>query len=102
MPHLFTYEEWKADLKATKLEDQPAFIVRSLRKKKNLHIFGRYFFPHLIKGSEDVPECHIDLTLEIGKRKNGAIIFPRGFAKTTWEKIDTVHDCVYGLEDVIL
>lgn len=102
MPHIFTYEEWKADLKATKVDQQPAFIIRTLKAKKNLHIFGRYFFPHLIKGHEEVPECHIDLTMEIGKRKNGAVIFPRGFAKTTWEKIDTVHDCVYALEDVIL
>lgn len=67
-----------------------------------LHIFGRYFFPHIIRGNDSVPDCHIDLTLEMGRRENGAIIFPRGFAKSTWIKLDTLHDIVYALEPVIV
>lgn len=74
----------------------------TLKRKNNLHIFGRYFFPHIIIGNEDVPQCHLDLIEELSKRSDSAIIFPRNHAKTTWEKIDTLHDIVYGLETVIL
>lgn len=35
-------------------------------------------------------------------RTDSAIIFPRGFGKSTWEKIDTIHDIVYRHEPVIL
>lgn len=100
--NIITYAEWLADLEAIEPSQQQGFIFRSLKKKRNLHIFGRYCFPHIIKGADEVPECHIDLTCELGKRKDGAIIFPRGFAKSTWEKIDTIHDIVYHIEDVIL
>lgn len=65
-----------------------------------LHIFGRYFFPHIIKSS--VPICHIELINELTSINDSAIIFPRGFAKSTWVKLDTLHDIVYGLEPVIL
>lgn len=56
----------------------------------------------MIKGTDDVPECHRSLIAEIANRHDSAIIFPRGFAKSTWIKIDTIHDIVYGLEPVIL
>ena len=79
-----------------------AFIRAALRDKKMLHVFGRYFFPKIIQGFEDVPECHIDLTDEISRRADSAVIFPRGHSKSTWEKIDTLHDIVYGIEPVIL
>ena len=78
------------------------WVRESLRSKDRLHIFGQYFFPHIIKGLNEVPECHIDLIREMTKRVNSAIIFPRGFAKSTWEKIDCIHDIVYELEPVIL
>lgn len=74
----------------------------TLKNKKNLDIFGRYFFPHLIQGTDPVPECHLSLIEEMTKRTNSAIIFPRNHAKSTWEKIDTIHDVVYALEPVIL
>jgi predicted phage terminase large subunit-like protein len=38
----------------------------------------------------------------ISSPDDGSAIFPRGFAKSTWVKIDTIHDIVYGLEPVIL
>jgi len=44
----------------------------------------------------------LSLIEEISKRNDSTIIFPRGFGKTTWEKIDTIHDIVYGIEPVIL
>ena len=73
-----------------------------MREKKFLHIFGRYFFPHIITGDFATPECHLTLIREMTRREDSAIIFPRGFAKSTWEKIDTLHDIVYQLESVIL
>ncbi len=67
-----------------------------------LHIFGKYFFPHIIKGKEEVPELHLQLIAFLSSPDDGAGVYPRGFAKTTWEKIDTLHDIVYALEPVIL
>lgn len=96
------YEQWCEDLRTLPRKDQTFFIKETLKDKEMLPVFGRFFFPRIIGGKEPVPECHIDLANEISKRKNGAIIFPRGFAKTTWEKIDTIHDIVYALEPVVL
>lgn len=67
-----------------------------------LHVFGRFFFPHIITGEYDTPEAHLDLIEFLTSPETGAAIFPRGFAKSTWEKIDTIHDIVYALEPVIL
>lgn len=78
---IIDWSEWEDDLQACEPILRPAFIINSLRNKKNLHIFGRYFFPHIIKGYDPVPECHIDLTCELGRRGDGGIIFPRGYAK---------------------
>lgn len=97
------YQLWLKQVQS--IEDQEArsaFVWRTCRSKKNLDLFGKFFFPHIIQGSEEVPECHIDLILEIAKPKDSAIIFPRGFAKSTWIKIDILHDIVYGLEPLIL
>ena len=96
------YNQWVSDIEAVEEEQRIALIRFSLRKKENLHIFGKYFFPHIIEGLEDVPECHIDLIRELSTPNDSGIIFPRGFAKSTWEKIDTIHDIVYQLEPVIL
>ena len=74
----------------------------TLRSKRNLHIFGRYFFPKWIEGNDDVPSCHIDLLGELAWRSNGAVIFPRNHAKSTWIAIDTIHDIVYQTEPVII
>ena len=95
-----TYEEWIEDLDA--VPDKKEFIKRSLEKKEHLHIFGRYFFPDTIKGNKPVPEIHIDLLREISKDDHSAAIIPRSFAKSTWMKIDLIHDIVYNKEPVIL
>lgn len=97
-----TYSEWLGSLATIPESERRAFIVETLRPKYMLPIFGRFFFPHIIKGDYETPEAHKDLIREISTRQNSAIIFPRGFAKTTWEKIDTIHDIVYGIEPVIL
>lgn len=97
-----SYEEWASALAQVPVSEQAGWIYESLRSKKRLHIFGRYFFPHWIEGSDEVPECHINLIDELTYPGDGAVIFPRGFSKSTWEKIDTIHDVVYSLEPVIL
>lgn len=56
----------------------------------------------MIEGDQDVPECHLDLLWELAKPTSGAIIFPRGHAKSTWAAIDMIHDLVYGLEPLML
>ena len=67
-----------------------------------LHIFGRYFFPDAIRGEYDTPEAHLDLIRALASPESSGIIFPRGFAKSTWERIDTLHDVVYGLEPLVV
>jgi len=97
-----TYEEWANALAQVPVSEQAEWIKQSLAPKSRLHIFGRYFFPHWIEGNAEVPECHIELIDELTYPGDGAAIFPRGFSKSTWEKIDTLHDVVYELEPVIL
>lgn len=96
-------KEWLIDLYS--IEEGPKrdrFIYESLKPKEMEHIFGKYFFPHIIRGNDETPDCHLDLIAELSSPEDSAVIFPRGFAKSTWEKIDTIHDIVYKLEDVIL
>lgn len=104
MPPLLEHEKkaelWFKTLKEIPEEEQKAWIIKTLRPKSMLHIFGRYFFQHIIRGR--TPYCHIELIREMARPEDSAIIFPRGFAKSTWEKIDTLHDIVYALEPVIL
>jgi len=99
---MVTYEEWIKDLNAFEGKEQNVWARESLRDKENLHIFGKFFFSHIVKGDYEVPECHKDLIKAIATREDGAIVFPRGFAKSTWIKLDTIHDIVYKLEPVIL
>lgn len=99
---VITYEEWCNDLQAIPKHEQRKWITDSLRSKKMLHVFGKYFFHHIIKGTYETPEAHKSLIAELSSPNHGAIIFPRGFAKTSWEKIDTLHDIVYALEPVVL
>lgn len=66
-----------------------------------LHVFGRFFFPRLIE-SDDCPEFHMELLRHLTSPDSEAIIEPRGFSKTTWEKIDTLHDVVYALEPIVM
>ncbi len=101
---MFTYAEWDKDLQESirKKEDTIKFVRDSLRPKEMLHIFGRFFFPQIIQGEYEAPEAHLDLIRELSADKDSGIIFPRGHAKSTWEKIDTLHDIVYAIEPVIL
>lgn len=82
-------------------EEKLFWIKETLRDKEMLHIFTLYFFPSFVP-DPNVPEAHIELIDEITSPVDGAVIFPRGFAKSTWIKADTLHDIVYGLEEVIL
>lgn len=100
MPKL--YKEFLRELVKVPEKERNAFLRAYFRPKKHLHIFGRYFFRHIIKGNYETPEAHISLIQEITKDGDSAIIFPRGFAKSTWIKIDTIHDIVYNLEPVML
>lgn len=97
-----TFRQWITALQLVPEKEQKLWIKDTLRDKRNLHIFGKFFFPHIIKGDEEVPQCHLDLIEELSNPKDSAIIFPRAHAKSTWEKIDTIHDVVYALEPVIL
>ena len=98
-----TYKEWLEDLHTLETEPEKIdFIKLTLKHKKRTHWFGRFIFPHIIQGNNDVPDCHIELIEALNERKDSAIVYPRGHAKSTWEKIDTLHDIVYGLEPVIL
>lgn len=102
MNDFLSYDDWADDLSLVPEDEQGDWIKDTLKHKKHLHIFGRYFFPNIIRGQNEVPDAHIDLIAEINKPKDSGIIFPRGFAKSTWTKIDTIHDIVYGLEPTIL
>lgn len=98
-----TYKQfWESYKVFTTHEKKKKFVYDFFKHKKNLHLFGKFFFENIIKGDYETPQCHIDLITEISKPNNSAIIFPRGFAKSTWEKIDTIHDVVYKIEPVIL
>lgn len=99
---MLTFEEWRKIVDDTPDDDVVDFVRENLRDKSMLHIFGRFFFPHIIKGDYETPEAHLDLIAEISKPTDSGIIFPRGFAKSTWEKIDLIHDIVYQLEPVIV
>lgn len=94
------YEDWLADLKATTPEEMPRFIYSSLKDKCMLHIFGRYYFPDIIQG--DAPEFHHEMIDELTSPESSVIIEPRGHAKTTWARLDVIHDIVYGHEPFIL
>lgn len=98
----YKYEEWLKDLEAVPEEEQNDFIRESLREKHMLHIFGRYFFPEEIPEGQETPELHLDIHHELSLPKNSAIIVPRGHAKTTWSRIDIIHDIVYKHDDFIV
>lgn len=101
----WTIREWRKLLNKQKTEKQTqAFIRRTLEPKINLHIFGRFFFPHVIQGEADfeVPDCHLDLIEFLTSPESGAAIFPRNHAKSTWEKIEYLHNIVYALEPVMM
>ena len=96
---------WMETVAKVEDKDLQKEVIRAYLKDKTanplkLAIFGVYFFPHIIKDS--VPDVHLDLIREMTRREDSAIIFPRGHAKSTWEKIDCIHDIMYGLEPVIL
>lgn len=97
---MISFKDFLEDLSKIPKEEQPVFLFEFFKLKSRLHLFGQYFLSHII--STDPETCHIDLLRELSSDDDSAIIFPRGFGKTTWEKIDTIHDIVYALEPVIL
>lgn len=66
----------------------------SLKSKRMRHVFGRFFFPHLIT-EDDLPPFHLQLIDMLSSPRSAAIIVPRGFAKTTWVRICLLHSIVY-------
>lgn len=98
----YTYDEWLDDLEATPKSEQHQFIRESLQEKHMLHIFGRYFFPTEIPEGSDVPEIHHDIIREVSSPSSSAIIVPRGHGKTTWVRIDIIHDIVYKHEGFLV
>jgi hypothetical protein len=97
-----TYDLWRKYLSEVPSVEQAAWIHRTLKSRKHVHIWGRYFFPHWIQGTDEVPDLHVELVDELSKMKDSGIILPRGFAKSTWLKIYILHAIVYKLEDVIV
>jgi len=98
----FTYEDWLADLEQVPASERAEFIRLSLRSKSMLHVFGRYFFPEEIPQGEDLAGVHYDLIRDFSSPKNTVEIVPRGHAKTTWARIDVLHDVVYQHEAFIV
>lgn len=94
----YTYDEWLSDLEALPASEQKGFVYESLREKHMLHIFGRYFFPTEIPEGSDVPDIHHDIIREVSSPESSAVIVPRGHGKTTWVRIDIIHDIVYKHE----
>lgn len=94
------FRDWLDALETIPIHKKQKWIQETLRPKSMLPVFGLYYFPNII--IEDVPQCHVDLIEEISRPGDSGIIFPRGFAKSTWTKIDTLHDIVYALEPVIV
>lgn len=98
---MVTFDQWSAILKKVPHEKKHAFIEQSLEGNDMLHIFGRYFFPHVIKSSELV-DVHVQFCEWMGNDETGAGIMPRGHAKTTWARIKLIHDIVYKKESFIV
>lgn len=96
----YTYEEWLDELVQVPPEQQIAFVRESLRPKHMLHIFGAHFFPEQVK-SVETPDFHIEMHEQLASPKSCAIIEPRGHAKTTWLRVDVIHDIVYEHEPFI-
>lgn len=96
----FTYEEWMNELVQVPKDQQDHFVRESLRPKHMLHIFGAHFFPEQVK-SVDTPEFHVEMHEQLATPDSCAIIEPRGHAKTTWLRIDVIHDIVYEHEPFI-
>jgi predicted phage terminase large subunit-like protein len=82
-------------------EQRKDFIHASLKPKHMVHIFGRYFFPAQIKSAK-YPECHIETLRYLSSPDSCAIIMPRGHAKTTLVRIETIHDIVYHHEELLM
>lgn len=96
------YQRWIDRLSQTPENEKQGYIYETLKFKELLHIFARWFFPRSIKCNNDIADCHKELVAEVARKENSAVVFPRGFGKTTWLKIDTIHDIVYELEPVIV
>lgn len=96
-----TFDQWAADLQQVEPTERVAWIHRTLKSKRMLHVFGRFFFPHIVLSAECAP-FHHELHAELARKEDSAIIEPREHAKTTWLRIDTLHDIVYQIEPFIV
>lgn len=73
--------------------------------RDDIPLFSEYFFPHHVNPNIGVPEFHRTIYDMINDRTKeyGAIIAPRGFAKTTVALlINTLHSIAYGKERCIV
>jgi hypothetical protein len=95
------YLDWVNSLRKVEEIDQANWIYRTLKSKRYLHIFGRFFFPHIILADE-IPDFQIQFNDFLAAPGHGAGIEPRGVGKTTWERIDSLHDICYHLEDIVV
>lgn len=87
---------WAEKIESVDTQWRAHAVVETLRDKKMLPIFGRLFFGDEI--GNEIPELHFQIASHISSPKNEAIIVPRGHGKTTWFRIDLIHDIVYELE----
>ena len=76
------------------------FIKTTLRLDHNFDFFVLFFFAKIT--TSPLGDCHYDLTVNLANGETLAIIFPRGFGKTTFTKAFVIRQVVYYLDPVIL
>lgn len=97
-----TYLQWLEFLDLVPEDRRDEWARTCLRDKKYLHLWGRYVCPTIVK-SHEIPDYQIELCQFFGgEKKISAAIVPRGFGKTTWERIDALHDICNELEPLIV
>ena len=97
-----TFEHWLYRMDGMNVQEQRAFIYESLKPKEALHLFGQWFFPDVIPQQFEVPEFQIDIHNKLANLLTQTIIVPRGHGKTTWARIDILHDICYAHEDFLV
>lgn len=102
MSKVNTYEEFLLTLSEIPEGYHKEFIFETLSLDQNLHLFAKYFFPHVIEGQEETPEIHLDLYNELANKKDKVCIMPRGYSKSTISKIFIIKKIVYDEEPVIV
>lgn len=77
------------------------FFFEFFRTKARIGLWARILFPHIIETNE-IEDYQKELVLTLAKPDHQGVIEPRGHGKSTWIKIDTLHDIVYKLEPFIV